>query len=165
MPTLTKSCLLAALGGALLLTGCQDNNAPTAVKDGIATYSYSDGLYSETVTLRANGQYVQSEKASSRPLNPVSGPQGGIYNFPGRTFKTTGAWRLLDRPGGKPLSLPVSAETLPRGAVVELLKAMPFGLTYENRSPIGLKEDRVISVGEFKVLSQAATVPVAAKTK
>lgn len=165
MLTSTKSCLLAALGSALLLTGCQNTGTTSAVKDGIAAYSYSDGSYSETVMLRANGQYVQSEKASSRPLNPVSGPQGGIYNFPGRTFKTTGTWRLLDKQGGKPLPLPTSAEALPRGAVVELLKAMPFGLTYENRSPIGLEEDRVISVGEFKVLFQAATLPVAAKTK
>lgn len=161
MLTSTKPCLLAALGGVLLLTGCQN----TGTKDAVATYSYSDGSYSETVTLRANGQYVQSEKASSLPLNPVPGSQGKIYNFPGRTFKTTGTWRLLDKQGGKPLPLPTSAEALPRGAVVELLKAMPFGLTYENRSPIGLKEDRVILVGAFKVLSQAATAPVAAKTK
>ncbi len=165
MPTLPKSCLLAALGGVLLLTGCQDKNAPDAIKDGIAAYSYSDGSYSETVTLRANGQYVQSEKASSHPLNPVSGPQGGVYNLPGQTFKATGTWRLLDKPGGKPLPLPASAEALPRGAVVELLKAMPFGLTYEGRSPIGLKEDRIIPAGEFKVLSQAVTTPAPAKTK
>ncbi len=165
MLTSTKSLLLAALGSALLLTGCQDKNAPSAVKDGIATYSYSDGLYSETVTLRANGQYVQSEKASSRPLNPVSGTQGGIYNFPGQTFKTTGTWRLLDKQGGKPLPLPASAEALPHGAVVELLKAMPFGLTYESRSPMTLQENRVLLAGEFKVLSQAATIPAPVKTK
>lgn len=165
MPTLTNSCLLAVLGGALLLAGCRNTGTTSAVKDGIAAYSYFDGSYSETVTLRSNGQYVQSEKTPSRPVNPVPDPQGRSYNLPGQAFKITGAWRLLDGPGGKPLPLPASAEALPQGAVIELLKAMPFGLTYEGRSPIGLKEDRIIPAGEFKVLSQAVTTPAPAKTK
>lgn len=75
--------------------------------------------------------------------------------MPPLTVKQSGARRLLDGPGGKPLPLPATAEALPRGAVVELHKALPFGPTWNNRPPQTLEGDRTIPAGEFSIQHRA----------
>lgn len=151
MTSVKKSCLLIAIGGALLAAGCRDNPKDTSTKNAIAVYSDSDGLYSETVALRPDGTYVQSEKQQSHAVPP--GPQ--TLPLPLGGGGHTGTWRLLDGPGGKPLPLPTTAAALPRGAVVELHKAMPFGLTWENQPPALLQTDRTIPASAFSLLRQA----------
>ena len=151
----SRVCL--ALAAALTLTylsaGCRDTKSAndTSTKNAIAIYSDSDGLYSETVALRPDGTYVQSEKQQSHAVPP--GPQ--TLPLPLGGGGHTGTWRLLDGPGGKPLPLPTTAAALPRGAVVELHKAMPFGLTWENQPPALLQTDRTIPASAFSLLRQA----------
>jgi hypothetical protein len=123
-----------ALGGALLLGGCRTPTTTDAAPDAVALYSYNDGAYAETVTLRPNGQYGQTE-------NPAAPGIRGIA-------RNTGAWRLLSKPGGAPIALPATAALLPPSAVVELKTALPYDVLYENRPQFGPK-DRTIPAREF----------------
>lgn len=128
--------LLLGIGGVLLFCGCRDMGG----KDAVASYSYSAGAYSETVALRPNGKYLQTEtqKPSQDSVSPL-------------TFKQTGTWLLLDRSGGTPLPLPASVSDLPKSAVVEIKSAFPFGQTFENQSPFSLVADRIIPASEFSI--------------
>jgi len=131
MVQLKLTPVLLGLGSIFLFCGCQDTNKKNDAKDAVAFYSYSAGPYSETVALRPNGQYVQTEIAF------LKGQQAGV-------------WRLLDKPGGSPMALPASASALPKDAVVELKRAMPFGLIWENQPPHG-DVDRTIPASEFSI--------------
>ncbi len=154
MLTGRRSCLLAAVGGVFLSGGCrqQDTNTENAV----AVYSYSAGPYSETVTLRPDGKYVQSEtqRGGDSALGPQESTSSLPLKTPSMTFKQSGAWRLLDGPGGRPLPRTHLAQCPPPGAVVELHKAMPFGPTWENRPPGLIQSDRTIPAGEFSLQHQ-----------
>lgn len=133
LPASVLSATLA-LGGALLLGGCRTPTATTTAPDAVALYSYTDSVYAETVALRPNGQYLQTE-------NPAAPGLRGIA-------RNTGAWRLLSRPGGVPLPLPATVALLPPDAVVELKAALPYGVLYENRPQYGPR-DRTIPAREF----------------
>lgn len=136
MSRLTANILPAALalGGALLLGGCRTPATANAAPDAVALYSYTDGAYAETVSLRPNGQYVQTE-------NPAGPHLRG-------TARNTGAWRLLSKPGGAPIPLPAAAALLPSNAVVELKGAFPYGVLYENNRLLSPR-DRTIPAREF----------------
>lgn len=123
-----------ALGGALLLGGCRTPATANAAPDAVALYSYTDGAYAETVALRPNGQYLQTE-------NPAGPHLRGIA-------RNAGAWLLLSKPGGVPISLPAAAALLPPDAVVELKAALPYGVLYENHRLLGPR-DRTIPAREF----------------
>ncbi len=130
------SSLLLSLSGILLFCGCQDTNA----KDAIASYSYSAGDYSETVALRPDGKYLQTETQQASQTSPTP-----------LTLKQTGTWRLLDKPDGTPLALPTLATSLPKDAIVEIKAAFPFGQTFENQSPFSHQINRTIPANEFIV--------------
>lgn len=128
------SSLLLSLSGMLLFCGCQDTNP----KDAIASYSYSAGDYSETVALRPDGKYLQTETQQASQTYPTP-----------LTLKQTGTWRLLDKPDGTPLALPTLATSLPKDAIVEIKAAFPFGQTFENEAPFLNHADRVIPAKAF----------------
>jgi len=159
-----KNLTLPAVGAlALALLGAAPSASAGRPKVVVGVYTQSDAWFSETVTLYGDGKYRQEEKPK--------GEKGGVR--PARGFslhdifcpdlalpasfrepKREGAWRVLDGPGGAPVLLKPAAfragAGLPPGAVVELRRAMPFGLTWDNQSPYGLSGDRAVAAGAFR---------------
>jgi len=143
-----KSLLvLLGLSGIVVFCGCQNKTTTEDPKNAIAFYSYSAGPYSETVTLWLSGKYLQT--LTQKAYKPYTTTGGGEAHVPAATGKQTGVWGLLDKPGGMPLPLPITAITLPPNAVVEIKHAMPFGLVFENQPAYAI--DRTIMVSEFRI--------------
>ncbi len=139
--------VLLVLSGIVMVGGCQNKTATEDPKTAIAFYSYSAGPYSETVTLWPSGKYLQT--LTRRAYKPYTTTGGGQAYVPAATGKQTGVWGLLDKSGGKPLPLPVSASALPLTAVVEIKHAFPFGLVFENQPAYAT--NRTILVSEFHI--------------
>jgi hypothetical protein len=145
--------ILLGLSGVFLFCGCQNKDIKEDPKNAVAFYAYSAGPYSETVTLWPSGKYLQT--LTQKAYKPYL-PDGQVNIIPGMakqsTVKRTGTWHLLDKLGGTLLALPASASALPKNAVVEIKRALPFGLTYENQSVFQV--DRTIPISEFSIKKQ-----------
>lgn len=150
--------LLLALPAAPLLPGCKSVPQYHTPADALAVYSYTDHVLQELVALRPGGEYVQA--IGDAPRNPASSatrPRAPLPNTVPHVFRAgyahTGTWRLLDKPGGRPLALsavfPSPPAALPPTAVIELHQALPFGLVWENQPQNGLY-DETLPVAEFR---------------
>ncbi|MEO7715114.1 MAG: hypothetical protein ABIY70_02835 [Capsulimonas sp.] len=132
-----KTLCVALAFGSVLVSGCKKDKQASSM----ATYTHSEGAATETITLNADGSYVQSEVGKD-------GPQ---LEFPARPAAQTvkGKWKLLDMPRGAKIKFSGSIDELPKDAVVILSNALPFGETSDVQNPYSTTHDRTISAHEF----------------
>lgn len=129
-------------------------------KSVVTVYSQRDAGFSETITLYADGKYQQSETREQVSAPPHVSVHDLFFTGPAlpaflREPKRAGAWRVLSKAGGSPISL--RAETgLPPMGVVELKGAMPFGMTWDNQLPYSLHGDRTLPTGSFQAMPPKA---------
>lgn len=154
---LTNTITGVLIAYAFSATPCAYADKP---RSAVALFTQKDYAFSETITLYSDGKYQQAETHREGTPWEVKHPSGSIFHrifFPEPSLpvhltepKRGGTWRVLDKEGGTPIALKAGSG-LPLNAVVELKGAMPFGVTWENRSPYSSRDDRTLPTASFQV--------------
>ena len=125
-------------------------------KDKFAVFTQKDPVFTETITLYTDGRYKQEETQSQAKPYQTGSIHGLTLPYLGGASRG-GAWLLLDKEGGVPLSYK-PGESFPTIAVIELKSAMPFGFVWDNQSPFGMHGDRYLEAGLFQVTAPPPSV-------